>query len=46
MAIHRLYIDEFETINYSLVAIHTNLEDYRLAYFINENLNLKLKKKP
>ena len=44
MAIHRLYIDEFETINYSLVAIHTNLEDYRLAYFINENLNLKLKK--
>ena len=44
MAIHRLYIDEFEAINYSLIAIHTNLEDFRLAYFINQSLNLKLKK--
>ncbi len=44
MAIHRLYIDEFEAINYSLIAIHTNLEDFRLAYFINQSLNLNLKK--
>lgn len=44
MAIHRLYIDDFETINYSLIAIHSNLEDYRLAYFINKSLNLELKK--
>ena len=44
MAIHRLYIDDFETINYSLIAIHSNLEDYRLAYFINKTLNLELKK--
>ena len=44
MAIHRLYIDDFETINYSLIAIHSNLDDYRLAYFINKSLNLELKK--
>ena len=44
MAIHRLYIDEFEAINYSLIAIHTDLEDFRLAYFINKNLTVNLKK--
>jgi hypothetical protein len=44
MAIHKLYIDDFETINYSLIAIHTNLEDYRLAYFVNQSLSLNLKK--
>ncbi len=44
MAIHRLYVDDFEAINYSLIAIHTNLEDFRLAYFVNEVLNLNLKK--
>ncbi len=44
MAIHRLFIDEFEAINYSLIAIHTNLEDFRLAYLVNQNLNLRLKK--
>ncbi len=44
MAIHRLYIDDFESINYSLIAIHTNLEDFRLAYFVNQSLKLKLKK--
>ncbi len=44
MAIHRLYVDEFESISYSLIAIHTNLEDFRLAYFVNQFLSLKLKK--
>lgn len=44
MATHRLYIDEFESINYSLIAIHTNLDDFRLAYFVNQALRLNLKK--
>ncbi len=38
MAIHRLSIDEFDEIDYDLVAIHTSLEDYHLAYLINQKL--------
>lgn len=44
MAIHRLSIDEFDEINYELIAIHTSLEDYRLAYFINQKLPVLLSK--
>jgi hypothetical protein len=44
MAVHRLSIDEFDEINYELVAIHTSLEDYHLAYFINQNLPILLSK--
>lgn len=46
MAIHRLSIDEFDEINYELIAIHTSLEDYRLAYFINQKLPILLRKNP
>lgn len=44
MAIHRLLIDDFITIDYGLIAIHSSLEDYRLAYFINKELSLLLEK--
>lgn len=44
MAIHKLDFDEFDEIDYSLIAIHTTLEDYRLAYFINQKLNVNLNK--
>lgn len=44
MAIHKLHIDEFDEIDYQLIAIHTSLEDYRLAYYINQNLPITLKK--
>jgi len=44
MAIHRLSIDEFDEINYDLIAIHTSLEGYRLAYFINQKLPVLLAK--
>ncbi|MEO8255525.1 MAG: IPExxxVDY family protein [Flavobacterium sp.] len=44
MAIHKLDFDEFDEIDYSLIAIHTSLEDYRLAYFINQKLNVNLNK--
>jgi hypothetical protein len=36
MAIHKLDLGEFE-VDYNLIAIHTSIEDYRLAYFINQN---------
>ena len=44
MAIHKLQIDDFVTIDYELIAIHSSIEDYRLAYFINQNLHLLLEK--
>ncbi len=44
MAIHKLDIDDFEEIDYTLIAIHTSLEDYRLAYFINKKLLINLSK--
>lgn len=44
MAIHRLYINDFEEFNYSLIAIHTDLEDYKLAFLINQSLQIHLKK--
>ena len=44
MAIHKLDLDEFNEIDYYLIAIHTPLEDYRLAYFINQHLPINLSK--
>lgn len=44
MAIHKLDIGEFDEIDYSLIAIHTSLEDYRLAYYINQKLHVNLNK--
>ncbi|OOG63136.1 IPExxxVDY family protein [Flavobacterium sp. A45] len=44
MAIHKLDFGEFDEIDYSLIAIHTSLEDYRLAYFINQKLHVNLNK--
>jgi hypothetical protein len=45
MAIHKLFEDDFEEDNYTLIAIHCSTEDYRLAYLLNTNLNLKLSRK-
>ncbi|MCI4443704.1 MAG: IPExxxVDY family protein [Lentimicrobium sp.] len=44
MAIHKLDFGEFDEIDYQLIAIHTSLEDYRLAYFINQKLPINLSK--
>jgi hypothetical protein len=44
MAIHKLDFGEFDEIDYNLIAIHTTLEDYRLAYFINQKLHVNLNK--
>jgi hypothetical protein len=46
MAIHKLLIDDFVTIDYGLIAIHSSLEDHRLAYFINRELAIQLEKSP
>jgi hypothetical protein len=44
MGIHKLHLEEFDEIDYQLIAIHSSLEDYRLAYYINQNLPINLKK--
>ena len=44
MGIHKLDLGEFDEIDYYLIAIHTSLEDYRLAYFINQKLPINLGK--
>ena len=44
MAVRKLSLSEFDAIDYQLIAIHTLLEDYRLAYFINQKLPILLRK--
>lgn len=44
MALFKLYIDELEELDFNLLAIHTSLEDFRLAYFLNQKLQLNLSK--
>ncbi|MFL9845059.1 IPExxxVDY family protein [Flavobacterium rhizosphaerae] len=44
MAVHKLVFDDFLTVDYGLIAIHSSIEDYRLAYFINRELELRLEK--
>lgn len=42
MAIHKVNLDEFEEKEYAIIAIHSTMEDYRLAYYINLCLNINL----
>lgn len=44
MAIHKLSFDDFDEVDYSLIAIHTSLEDYRLAFLLNQKLPILLSK--
>jgi hypothetical protein len=44
MATHKLDLGDFDDVDYYLIAIHTSLEDYRLAYFINQQLPINLSK--
>ncbi|MES2748707.1 MAG: IPExxxVDY family protein [Bacteroidota bacterium] len=44
MATLKLYIDEAEELDFHLLAIHTSLEDFRLAFFLNQKLQLNLSK--
>ena len=44
MKVRKLSLSEFDAIDYDLIAIHTSLEDYRLAYFLNQKLPILLSK--
>lgn len=44
MAIHKIQIDDFNSANYEVIAIHASIEDYRLAYFLNQTFGIQLSK--
>jgi len=44
MALHKLLEDDFDEDVYSLLAIHCDTEDYRLAYLLNQYLSINLKR--
>lgn len=44
MAVLKLNLDEFDEVDYDLIAIHSSLEDYRLSYFLNQKLAINLSK--
>jgi hypothetical protein len=44
MAVHKLQLDDLYDYDYDLIAIHSLLEDYRLAYFLNQSLPILLSK--
>ena len=46
MALHKLLVDDFDVETYSLLAIHSTLEDYRVAYLLNKQLEINLQRKP
>ncbi len=41
MPTYEVNIDEFSDDDYSLIGIHTTLQDYRLAYLLNKHLQIK-----
>lgn len=45
MALHKLHVDEFSDDRYLLFAIHSRIEDYRIAYLLNKHLSIKLERK-
>jgi hypothetical protein len=40
MQIHSLGFNDFYEDDFSLIGIHTTLEDYKLAYLLNKNLKI------
>ena len=46
MALHKLVVDDFYDSYFVLLAIHCRLEDYRLAYLLNQHLDTRLIRKP
>jgi protease II len=44
MQVYALEMDDFSEEPYSLIGIHSTLEDYKLAYLINRNLNTRFNK--
>jgi hypothetical protein len=47
MVMHKVLTLDYENEhNYKLIGIHASLEDYRLAFYLNSNLCIRLKRSP
>lgn len=46
MPAHKLVLDEVFEQPYKLIAIHSSVEDFKLAYLLNKHLNLRLARTP
>lgn len=44
MAIHKIQINDFVSDDYELIAVHSSLDDYKLAYSLNKILGVQLSK--
>jgi Mg2+/Co2+ transporter CorC len=44
MAVHKLHLEEFDEVDYNLIAIYSSLEDYKLAFKLNQSLSILLSK--
>ena len=44
MQIHSLELDDFSDDNYTLIGIHSTLDEYKLAYVLNQKLETTLLK--
>jgi len=44
MALHKLLVDDFYDDTYILIAVHCRLQDYRLAYMLNQTLDINLRR--
>jgi hypothetical protein len=44
MAIHKIQINDFVSDDYELIAVHSSLDDYKLAYTLNKVLGIQLSK--
>ena len=44
MTVRKIIFQEEEPLHYHLLAIHSVLTDYRLAFFLNKHLNIELKR--
>lgn len=44
MAIHKIQINDFISDDYELIAVHSSLDDYKLAYTLNKTLGIMLTK--
>jgi hypothetical protein len=44
MQLHKRLLDEVEEESFDLIAIYSNLEAYRMAWLLNRNLDIRLKR--
>jgi hypothetical protein len=44
MAVHKLILEEDPSLNFKIFALHTVVEDYKMAYLLNKTLAINLKR--